>query len=131
MNQRSITDAIMKHGYSKQKFLDWLDKKSKFLQKDIDMIHEILDNWVEPEVTAPTSQNNETAATADTKANTAQAQDTSSASADDGDFDSVFGTDGTESDEDLFGTSASKAGSAAKVSAAEAKKRIETFDFSI
>jgi hypothetical protein len=34
LNQRSITDAIMKHGHDKKKFLNWVDRMSKFLDKD-------------------------------------------------------------------------------------------------
>ena len=38
LNQRSLTDALMSHGYSKQKFLNWVDKFSKFLDKDKNII---------------------------------------------------------------------------------------------
>ena len=47
------------------------------------------------------------------------------------DFDSVFGAGGEESDVDLFGSSASTAGKAAKVSAADAESRIKSFDFTL
>lgn len=126
LNQRAITDAIMAHGSDKEDFLNWVDNKSDFLPKDIQMIHEILDSWIEPEVTAPTngsaSADDETAASAPT---------TGTASDDSDDFDSVFGTEGEESDSDLFGSSASTAGKAAKVSAADALNRIKTFDFTL
>ena len=124
LNQRSITDAIMKHGHDKKKFLDWVDRKSKFLDKNKEMIHEILDPWVEPEVTLPGE------ASAVTPAET-KAQPNSSTSMDSDDFDSVFGTDGDETDVDLFGNSASTAGNAAKVSAADALNRIKGFDFTL
>ena len=122
LNQRSITDAIMKHGHDKNKFLTWVDKMSKFLDKDKEMIHEILDSWVEPEVTAP-GETGSSAAAPNTKSS-AQATDSD-------DFDSVFGAGGEETDTDLFGTSANSASNAAKVSAAEALNRIKGFDFSL
>jgi hypothetical protein len=126
LNQRAITDAIMAHGSDKEDFLSWVDNKSDFLPKNIQKIHEILDSWDEPEVTAPTNgkaqAEDETAASAATN---------SVASDDSDDFDSVFGTDGEESDSDLFGSTASTAGKAAKVSAADALNRIKTFDFTL
>ena len=53
------------------------------------------------------------------------------AGTDDGDFESVFGTEGEEADTDLFGNTASAAGTAARVSAADALNRIKSFDFSL
>ena len=124
LNQRSLTDALMSHGYSKQKFLDWVDRFSKFLDKDKQMIHEILDNWVEPEVQAPpVGQAGAITAASNTSTN--------NASVDSDDFDSIFGTEGEETDVDLFGNNTSEAGKAAKVSAAEAQNRIKTFDFTL
>lgn len=125
LNQRSITDALMAHGYDKNKFLNWVDKYSKFLTKDIEMIHEILDSWVEPEVQVPSTgiENNVSAS----QQNTAAEQEET----DELDFDKVFGTDGEESDEDLFGVQASAAAKSAKVSASDALNRIKNFDFSI
>ena len=128
LNQRAITDALMSHGYSKDKFLNWVDKYSKFLDKDKEMIHEILDSWTPPTVTVPgvggtndATENDASAATAPTNSN----------STDDGDFDRVFGSGGDESDSDLFGSTASAAGNAAKVSAADALNRIKSFDFTL
>ena len=127
LNQRSITDALTSHGYSKNKFLTWVDKYSRFLDKDKQMIHEILDAWVEPDVVVPASpasnasENN----ALDSDAEAAQ----QAAATDEGDFNSVFGNAGEESDSDLFGATASAAGSAAKVSAADALNRIKGFDF--
>lgn len=129
LNQRAITDALMAHGYSKSKFLNWVDKYSKFLEKDKQMIHEILDSWQEQEVVMPNSANatKQTEPGGSTSANTAK--DTST---DDLDFDSVFGSDGEETDQGLFGgNTASAAGIAAKVSAADALNRIKSFDFSL
>jgi hypothetical protein len=126
LNQRSITDALMAHGYSKDKFLNWVDKYSKFLEKDKTMIHEILDSWVEPEVKAPSANGSE-AGTAEPVNNT----NTNAASTDETDFDSVFGSSGEETDNDLFGTTTSAAGTAAKVSEADALNRIKSFDFSL
>lgn len=123
LNQRSITDAIMKHGHDKAKFLAWVDSKSKFLDKDKDMIHDILDAWTEPEVTVP-GANGAAATTKPEEASTTSASDSD-------DFDSVFGTGGEESDTDLFGTQASPAAAGAKVSAADALDRIKNFDFSL
>jgi hypothetical protein len=127
LNQRSITDALMSHGYSKEKFLNWVDKYSKFLDKDKEMIHSILDNWVEPEVTLPGS-----GATAPEQAADTSAEGTGDATgADSDDFDSVFGTEGEEADDGLFTSTASNAGKAARVSAADALNRIKAFDFSL
>jgi hypothetical protein len=47
------------------------------------------------------------------------------------DFDSVFGTEGEEVDDGLFTSTASNAGKAARVSAADALNRIKAFDFSL
>jgi hypothetical protein len=124
LNQRALTDALMSHGYNKQKFLNWVDKYSKFLEKDRAMIHEILDPWMEPDVKVPTAGNT-AATTEDEPVNTKQA------AVDETDFDSVFGSNGEEVDSDLFGTTASAAGNAAKVSAADALNRIKGFDFSL
>jgi hypothetical protein len=126
LNQRALTDALMSHGYSKQKFLNWVDKYSKFLEKDQKMIHEILDAWSEPEVEAPkngVSTDTEVAAPETTAKQTAAEDET--------DFDSVFGDAGEETDTDLFGSTTSAAGNAAKVSAADALNRIKSFDFSL
>ena len=126
LNQRALTDALMSHGYSKQKFLNWVDKYSKFLDKDKQMIHDILDSWVEPEVKVPTTGGGK----ADTAVET-EPTSTKQSAVDENDFDSVFGSDGEETDSELFGASASTAGSAAKVSAADALNRIKSFDFSL
>ena len=131
LNQRSLTDALMSHGYSKDKFLAWVDKYSRFLDKDKKMIHDILDSWIEPDVTVPNAGTNAAAdITADAEAETAT-QQAAATDENEMDFDSVFGTDGDESDSDLFGSTASAAGRAAKVSAADALNRIKSFDFSL
>lgn len=126
LNQRSITDGLLFAGDSKARFLKWVDNRSDFLQKDIDMIHDILDSWVEPEVTAPGA--NETGEV-DVSADTAATQPAKAE--DETDFDTVFGSGGEEIDSDLFGSTASAAGNAAKVSAADALNRIKGFDFSL
>ena len=127
LNQRALTDALMAHGYSKEKFLNWVDKYSKFLDKDKTMIHDILDSYVEQDIVVPeagtipgTQVVNKNAAPTQSNANTES-----------DDFESVFGSDGEESDTDLFGATASQAGMAAKVSAADALNRIKSFDFSL
>lgn len=125
LNQRAITDALMSHGYSKDKFLAWVDKYSKFLDKDKEMIHEILDHWVEPDVVLPDGTEASTVIDSETS------QTSNNVGIDDTDFDSVFGSEGEEVDSDLFGTSASTAGNAAKVSAGDALNRIKNFDFSL
>jgi hypothetical protein len=127
LNQRAITDALMSHGYNKEKFLKWVDKYSKFLDKDKEMIHNILDNWVEPEVTVSSAGTTTNTQTADTS----KPETTNAANADSDDFDSIFGTEGEEVDDDLFTSTASKAGKAARVSAADALNRIKAFDFSL
>jgi hypothetical protein len=43
----------------------------------------------------------------------------------------VFGTGGEETDTDLYGSTASTAGHAAKVNATDALNRIKSFDFTI
>jgi hypothetical protein len=123
LNQRSITDAIMKHGHSKEKFLAWVDRMSKFLDKDKEMIHEILDSWVEPKVSAP-GEDAQGAAATSTPA-------TGSTNSESDDFDAIFGSEGVETDTDLFGTSSNPAADAAKVSAADALSRIKSFDFTL
>lgn len=128
LNQRAITDALMSHGYNKDKFLTWVDKYSKFLDKDKEMIHNILDNWVEPEVTLPGAG---TAANNTQAAETTTPETTNAANADSDDFDSVFGTEGEEVDDGLFTSTASNTGKAARVSAADALNRIKAFDFSL
>ncbi len=121
LNQRSITDAIMKHGHDKNKFLAWVDQKSKFLDKNKEMIHEILDSWVEPEVTAPGAGN--------TTIEKPQTQTTTNPDSED--FETAFGAGGEETDVDLFGATSNQAGNAAKVSAADALSRIKGFDFTL
>ena len=124
LNQRSITDAIMKHGHDKNKFLTWVDRMSKFLDKNIEMIHEILDPWVEPEVKLP-GESGSVATTAE------KPKTTTTSNADSDDFYAVFGAEGEETDVDLFGSAASTAGNAAKVSATDALNRIKGFDFTL
>jgi hypothetical protein len=128
LNQRAITDAIMAHGHSKAKFLNWVDKYSKFLDKDKTMIHDILDSYVELDVTVPGSKE-EAEAAANASTNVVQPGNTDSADSDD--FDTIFGTDGEESDTDLFGNTATATQQAARVSAADALNRIKSFDYSL
>ena len=125
LNQRAITDALMAHGYDKAKFLNWVDKYSKFLEKDKIIIHEILDSWVEPEVKAPADGE------AGEISSPTETTKTAGTTSDSDDFDSVFGADGEESETDLFGSTTSTAGTAAKVSAADALNRIKSFDFTL
>jgi hypothetical protein len=94
---------------------------SKFLDKNKEMIHEILDSWVEPDVAVP-GANGSAAAPVKAPAKAAPNSD---------DFDAVFGSDGVETDVDLFGTGSSTAGNSAKVSAADAMNRIKNFDFTL
>ena len=129
LNQRAITDALMAHGYNKTKFLNWVDKYSKFLDKDKEMIHDILDSYVELDIQVPEVPGG--SGEQKTQTSTSSATNTAQNNEDDGDFDSVFGTDGEESDTDLFGGSTSSAGSAARVSAADALSRIKAFDFAL
>lgn len=128
LNQRAITDALMAHGYNKEKFLNWVDKYSKFLEKDRNMIHDILDSYVEQDIAVPGAADENSNQAINTSA---QQTSTKKSDSDDGDFESVFGSEGEESDTDLFGATASAAGNAAKVSAADALARIKAFDFSL
>ena len=130
LNQRAITDGLLLAGSDKAEFLDWVDNNSDFLQKNIDMIHEILDSWIEPDVQLPAgSEETSTAKTTNTNDNTSTTADNQVDDADD--FDSVFGSEGEETDSDLFGNTTSAAGASAKVSAADALARIQSFDFSL
>lgn len=126
LNQRAITDALMSHGYSKTKFLNWVDNYSKFLDKDKIMIHDILDSWIESDVAVPGGNSVEQAVD-DTSKDNANPEGHS----DEDDFDSLFGSDGEESDTDLFGATASSAGVAAKVNASDVLNRIKSFDFTL
>lgn len=128
LNQRAITDALMSHGYDKNKFLNWVDKYSKFLDKDKKMIHDILDSWVEPEVKLPSGEDEGETQTADDENTQAK---TVGEVEDSDDFNDVFGDGGEELDDDLFSNSTSEAGKAARVSAADALNRIKAFDFSL
>lgn len=126
LNQRAITDALMAHGYNKEKFLNWVDKYSKFLDKDKEMIHEILDSYIEPEINLSGANSQSDTVTQNTQ-NTTNTSDINN-----DDFDSVFGSSGDESDAELFGgTTATNAGNAAKVSASDALNRIKNFDFTL
>ena len=91
------------------------------------MIHNILDSWVEPEVTVP----GDGATNAQAGEASAEETNSNSANSDSDDFDSVFGTEGEEVDDGLFTSTASNAGKAARVSAADALNRIKAFDFSL
>lgn len=129
LNQRALTDALMAHGYDKQKFLNWVDNFSKFLDKDKQMIHDILDSWTEPDVQVPTDGG--AVSSAEAEVETAAATN-NAPGADDDSFDSLLdGTEGEETDTDLFGNTASNAGQAAKVNAADALNRIKGFDFTL
>jgi MoxR-like ATPase len=127
LNQRAITDALMAHGYNKDKFLNWVDKYSRFLDKDKTMIHDILDTYVEQDIVVPNAGNNNVANSEEPAATNTKPN----ANSDSADFDDVFGAGGEEADADLFGNTASAAGMAAKVSAADALNRIKSFDFSL
>jgi hypothetical protein len=126
LNQRLLTDALEGTGYSKEEFLDWVDEESNMLDRDITMIHDILDSWVEPPVKVPTANGDEEDASDD-------AADLSGSSASDEGGDDFFsqlnGDD--EEDDDLFGSTASAAGKAARVSAQDAMQRIQNFDFTL
>ncbi len=133
LNQRSLTDGLMlAGGQGKKEFLRWVDEDSGFLDKNITTIHEILDPWQEPDVTVPGASGVNTSANKAVNATAAsQNNSTSSVSSSDDDFESKFGNGGIETDTDLFGTTSSGAAKGAAVSAAEAKNRIQNFDFSL
>lgn len=120
LNGRSITDAIRKHGASKKKFLNWVDNGSKYLQVKKDMIHEILDSYVEPVVTIPDRGNTNTA-----KNNTVAEVPTDSVDTDD--FDALITGDEIESDSTLFPSAAQNTKKVA--TAAEAKARLQNLKF--
>ena len=130
LNQRAITDGLMAYGSDKEQFLDWVDTSSGFLPKNIAMIHEILDPWMEPAVKVP-GLGDSSSAQDDSVVDDNTVATSGTAATDSADFNSVFGTDGEETDSDLFGNTASAAGTAAKVSAADALNRIKSFDFSL
>lgn len=127
LNQRLLTDALEGTGYSKEEFLDWVDNESNMLDKDIAMIHEILDQWIEPTVTVPTDGTEDgNAEEADMGGDTVASVEDS----DNADFFSQLAGD-EEDDTDLFGSTATAAGKAAVVSAQDALDRIRSFDFSL
>lgn len=127
LNQRALTDALMAHGYNKDKFLNWIDKYSNFLQKNKDVIHEILDYWTEPDVTLPTG----VAEPEVTKQANNTTDNTTKTDTLDGDFDSIFGDGGEETDTDLFGVQSNAKTASAKIDASEVMKRIKDFDFTL
>ena len=128
LNQRSIVDGIMAHGYDKTKFLRWVDRMSKFLEKDRDMIHEILDSWTMPDIKAPTNPDEAEVPSAAAKPATSNNAGGDDADSLDGDFNAVFGDGGEEVDTDLFGSGNAVAG---KVDAATARDRIRNVVFSL
>ena len=131
LNQRAITDGLLLAGSDKGEFLDWVDNNSDFLQKNIDMIHDILDSWVEPDVDVPEGEVEQGSSQATSSSSEAEQAEQQAAATDETDFNSVFGDDGEESDSELFSNTTSSSGKAAKVSAADALARIKSFDFSI
>jgi hypothetical protein len=118
----------MAHGYSKEKFLRWVDKSSGFLEKDKEMIHKILDSYIEPTIQVPGAGE---ADGADTEVSTDDQGAKKPSNSDSGDFDDVFGSDGDETDTDLFGNNGVDPDAAKKVriSAADALNKIKGFDF--
>ena len=119
LNGRSITDAIRKHGASKKKFLNWVDNGSKYLQVKKDMIHEILDSYVEPVVTIP-----DRSAPTQTDSQTGNAPEEV---VDSEDFESLLTGDEVETDTSLFPS----AGQGSKKAATpdEARARIQNLKF--
>ena len=122
LNGRSITDAIRKHGASKKKFLNWVDNGSKYLQVKKDMIHEILDSYVEPVVTVPDRGVQSQADTTDTK-NMSTPEETASLE----DFDSLLTGDEIETDTSLFPSAVQ--GGKKVATPAEAKARLQNLKF--
>lgn len=53
LSQRSLTDGIAKSHGDANRFLRWVKNSSDFLQKDIDMIEEILSHYTPPTVIVP------------------------------------------------------------------------------
>lgn len=126
-NQRDLTKSLMSVGSDKTRYLDWVDNASNYLPKTKQMIHDILDSWVPPAVIVPddasvskaednSNENNKPAPTRTEKALS-------------GDFDSIFGGGGNETDTDMWSGGVSS--SANSVSSQQAKQRLDTFDFSL
>lgn len=128
LNQRELTNAITSFGTSKDMFLKWVDNYSKLLPKNKAMFHDILDSWVEPIVTPPNG--NLTAADVDDgdDGNGTPAGNANTGTFG-GDFNSIFGTGGTETDTGLFGNGG--VSSVPTVDASQAKKRLNDFDFTL
>ena len=120
LNQRLITDLIMAYGYDKQLFLDSVDG-SGILAKNKKIIHDILDGWTPPKAAVPGNTDAQTSDSADAASSTGDGLT--------GDFSTVFGNGGTETDTNLFGTGATTEQKAARVTAADALDRIKAFAF--
>ena len=131
LNQRAITDGILAWGNNKEDFLDWVDNMSEFLDKDKKMIHDILDSWVEPDVEVPGADEGSSSAEVGQEVSEPGTKSKNSDEETD-DFDSIFGSDGEETDDDLFGSTISASGKAAVTSAADALNRIKNYsDFTL
>lgn len=125
LNQRLITDLIMAFGYDKDVFLDCIDS-SGILEKNKKIIHEILDTWIPPQINDPSGAPS-TATTPDQTAQSTEQQ--SSGDGLTGDFASVFGNNGSETDTGLFGTGATAEQKAVRVDAQAALAKIQAFSF--
>lgn len=117
-NQRLLTDALEGCGYDKEAFLDWVDNESNLRAANIDMIHDILDNWNPPAVQLP-GEETDPAAAAPAPQPAANTQAANDVDEDD------------ELDVDLFGGPASAASKAARVDATTVRRNLSSFDFSL
>ena len=126
LNQRELTNAITSFGSSKDMFLRWVDNYSRLLPKNIEMFHEILDTWNEPIVTPPNGTNVPVTTVPDNDVATGDTAKVADPFG--GDFDSIFGSGGTETDTGLFGTGV---GGGSTVDATQARKRLNDFDFTL
>ncbi len=134
LNQRSLTDGLISDGgEGKDVFITWVETQSGFLDRDIQMIKDILDSYTDITPKLPTqgqtNSNNSSASSID-DGSSANDEDTttSKSSGDDEDYSDILSGAGEEVDNTLFGGGAGKS-TVANVSPADALKRIKNFDF--
>lgn len=130
-NQRDLTKSLLSVGSDKDRYLHWVDTFSNYQPKVKQMLHGILDSWIPPVVVVPTNGGaGASAADVDLEA---EKDVTTTNNADSGknlsgDFNAIFGGDGSESDTGLFSGNGSGIGA---VSSQQAKQRLDTFDFTL
>jgi hypothetical protein len=124
LNQRELTDGLMAFGSNVKMFLWWVDTKAEFLEKNKIMFHEILDNYVAPEVTPPTAGGAEKLPNEPTAAAEPAKTDDSP------DYAALFNGPGGESDSGLFGNATAASNNVA-VSREQVMQRLANLDMTL